>query len=115
MWPQPAIEYAIETGEMEADATEDADCWLFVHCEGSRDAYRDMVRFTESVDDPELARKLDRAIDGRGAFRHFKDVLARRPGELDDWFGFCEERQLGRARAWLARAGYRPLPRLGAG
>ena len=35
-----------------------------------------------------------------------KDVLARWPGELDRWYAFSAERQRGRARAWLADAGY---------
>ena len=46
------------------------------------------------------------AISGRGAFRRFKDVLALWPGELDQWYAFSAERQRGRARAWLADAGY---------
>jgi hypothetical protein len=35
-----------------------------------------------------------------------KDVLGRWPGELDRWYAFSAERQRGRARAWLADAGY---------
>ena len=45
-------------------------------------------------------------LAGRGAFRRFKDVLARWPGELERWHAFSAERQRGRARAWLADAGY---------
>lgn len=111
VWPEPAIEYAVETGELDEDATDDRDKWLFVECAGSRDGYRDMEWFIGSVRDPALARRLDRAIEGRGAFRRFRDALSERPVELDEWFAFSEERQLGRARAWLAFAGYRPLPR----
>ena len=40
------------------------------------------------------------------AFRRFKDVLARWPGELDRWYASSAERQRGRARALLADAGY---------
>jgi hypothetical protein len=43
-------------------------------------------------------------------FRRFKDELARWPGELERWHAFSEERQRGRARSWLAAAGYRVLP-----
>jgi hypothetical protein len=39
-----------------------------------------------------------------------KDELARWPGELERWHAFSEERQRGRARSWLAAAGYRVLP-----
>jgi len=37
--------------------------------------YRDMERFILTVEDPELRDRLWRAIQGRGAFRYFKDVL----------------------------------------
>jgi Uncharacterised protein family (UPF0158) len=37
------------------------------------------------------------AIRGRGAFRRFKDELARWPGELERWHAFSEERQRGRS------------------
>lgn len=92
--------------EEEGDELEDPDKWLWVHCEGSRDGYRDMERFIETVTDPGRADRLDIAITGRGAFRRFKDVLARWPGELERWYAFSTERQYGRARAWLANAGY---------
>src|SRR5579863_6042416 len=72
----------------------------------SRDGYRDMERFIGTVRDPGRADRLEIAISGRGAFRRFKDVLARWPGELDRWYAFSAERQRGRARAWLANAGY---------
>lgn len=64
---------------------EDSDRWLWVDCEGSRDGYRDMERFIGTVSDPGRADRLDIVITGRGAFRRFRDVLAR---------------------AWLADAGY---------
>jgi hypothetical protein len=107
VWSQAAIDYARETGE-EDDESDDADRWLWVHCEGSRAGYHDMVQFIGTIDDPDRADRLGIAIGGRGAFRRFRDVLARWPGELDRWYGFAEDRQRGRARAWLAEAGYRP-------
>ena len=76
----------------------------------SRESYSDLADFTERVRDPRTRELLERAIAGRGAFRRFKDVLARWPGELERWFAFSEDRQRGRARAWLAGAGYRPSP-----
>ena len=110
VWPQAAIEYARETGEDDEDAADDPERWLSVHCEGSREAYRDMELFIASVDDPGRADRLAIAIEGRGAFRRFKDVLARWPGELERWYALSEERQRGRARSWLTEAGYRVLP-----
>jgi hypothetical protein len=37
-------------------------------------------------------------------------VLARWPDELERWHALSEERQRGRARAWLAATGYCPAP-----
>ncbi len=110
VWPQAAIEYALETGEEDEGTADDPERWLAVHGEGSREGYRDMELFIASVEDPGRAECLAIAIRGRGAFRRFKDELARWPGELERWHAVSEERQRGRARSWLAAAGYRVLP-----
>ncbi len=109
VWPQAAIEYALETGE-EDEEIADPERWLPVHGEGSREGYRDMELFIASVEDAGRAERLAIAIKGRRAFRRFKDELARWPGELERWHALSEERQRGRARSWLAAAGYRVLP-----
>jgi hypothetical protein len=110
VWPRATIEYARETRDEDEDASDDPERWLWVHCDGSREAYRDMELFIASVEDPGRAERLTIAIEGRGAFRRFKDLLARWPGELERWYAFSEERQRGRARSWLTGAGYRVLP-----
>jgi len=110
VWAQAAIEYAVETGEQDEDSADDSERWLAVYNEGSREGYRDMRLFIASVEDPDRAERLDRAITGRGAFRHFKNELAQWPGELERWYALSEERQRGRARSWLTDAGYRVLP-----
>ena len=66
----------------------------------------DMKWFISYVDDPEVADRLSIAISGRGAFRRFKDTLSRWPDLMTRWFAFSEDRQRGRARAWLADEGY---------
>jgi hypothetical protein len=110
VWPQAVIDYAQQGGdEIEgAPHEDDPDRWLPVECEGSREGYRDMQAFIDILADPSQADRLQVAIHGRGAFRRFKDVLGRTPDELDRWFAFSEERQRGRARTWLADAGYTP-------
>ncbi|MBV9945163.1 MAG: hypothetical protein JO262_23770 [Solirubrobacterales bacterium] len=110
VWAKAAIEYALETGEEDEDTADDPERWLAVHGEGSREGYRDMELFIASVEDPGRAERLAIAIRGRGAFRRFKDDLARSRGELERWHTFSAERQRGRARSWLASAGYRVLP-----
>ncbi|MGW7003744.1 UPF0158 family protein [Streptomyces sp. NPDC054933] len=87
--------------------------WLHVPCQGSYDSYRDMEDFTATLEDQDLARFLGVAIQGRGAFRRFKDLLATSPGQLHRYWLFSAERQYGRARVWLADRGYRPAPQRG--
>ena len=110
VWHRAAVEYAQEMGEEDPEESDDPERWIWVEWEGSRDGYRDMEMFIGTVRDPDRADRLEIAIQGRGAFRRFKDVVARWPGELERWFAFSEDRQRGRARAWLAGAGYRPSP-----
>jgi hypothetical protein len=110
VWPRTAMEYADEGGDdIDALDFEDDERFLWVHGEGSGDGYRDMVDFIDTVTDEDRADRLGIAIQGRGAFGRFKRVLDRWPEELTRWFGFSDERKRGRARAWLADAGYRVL------
>ncbi len=110
VWPQVAIEYAEEVGQFDEDDLEDEERWLWVECEGSRAAYADMEQFIEGVGDPDRADRLAIAIQGRGAFRRFKDVLSRWPELAEKWYAFEEDSQRGRARAWLADEGYEAIP-----
>jgi Uncharacterised protein family (UPF0158) len=107
VWPAGVEGLGLDEGEWE-DA-EDPDRWLAVECLDSRAGHRDMVDFAATVADVGLAGRLDIALNGRGAFGRFKDVLARQPGELERWFIFSEDRRRGRARAWLARHGLKPV------
>jgi Mn-dependent DtxR family transcriptional regulator len=54
----------------------------------SHEGYRDMEHFISTVRDDRLRDQLWRAIQGRGAFRRFKDVLADYPDERERWFAF---------------------------
>lgn len=111
VWPQSAIEYFEEVGELDPDDDEDDDGrWLDVDCEGSRAPYRDMEIFIDMITDDRIADRLSRAIHGRGAFRRFKDTLAGWPDLMTRWYGFSDERHRGRARTWLAGQGYTPAP-----
>ncbi len=83
--------------------------WLPIEARGSTDGYRDLQAFIAQLDDDEVADRLSAAIDGRGAFRRFKDTIARWPDLWATWFAFSEERQRGRARDWLADEGLTPV------
>jgi len=110
VWPQTVWEDLEETDDEAEEEDADGERWLWVDGEGSRAGYHDMELFIDRVEDPRLADRLVRSIQGRGAFRRFKDVLADWPDLLERWYGFTDERHRGRARAWLAGEGYRPDP-----
>ncbi len=91
---------------------DDTGIWLPVPSFGSRSAFGDMEQFIAGLVDSEMAGRLSIAIDGKGAFRRFKDVVQHSPAIEDNWYEFSTERRRGRARAWLARSGYRSQQRL---
>lgn len=109
VWPQTVFDDGLELDDDEDE--DDPERWLWVECEGSRRAYRDMELFTADVDDPIAAKRLARALDGPGPFRHFRDAVMRGPDLETAWNAFSRDRLRGRARAWLADAGYTPVLR----
>lgn len=108
-WPQSILDGDGLVDEDDPDL-DDQERWLWVHCEGSRAGYHDMQLFTADLPDGPVADRLARSIEGRGAFRRFKDTLDEWPELLTRWLEFSDERQLGRARAWLAEQGYAAVP-----
>ncbi|MGP4033632.1 hypothetical protein [Pseudarthrobacter sp. 1C304] len=88
------------------DVEEDPARWLRLNCTGSQDGWRDMADFAERQHDEALRGRLGRAIEGKGAFARFRDLVH---GEnlSDQWYAFSTDRQLGRAREFLADNGIR--------
>lgn len=77
----------------------------------SREQYRWMERYIPMVEEPELRSKLAASIDGKGAFRRFKDVLMAHGVERERWFAFRSERLRTFMEAWLVAHALRPVPR----
>lgn len=77
----------------------------------SREQYRWMERFIPMVDEGELKSKLIQAIDGKGAFRRFKDVLMSYGPERERWFTFRSERLRTFMEAWLSAHAIKAIPR----
>src|SRR5699024_1792990 len=92
--------------DMALDVDTDPDRWLPVEPHGPHHRWQDMAAFAERQQDPTLRERMGRAIDGKGAFRRFRDLLEDE-GLLDQWFPYATDRRLGRARAWLAVEGIR--------
>jgi hypothetical protein len=77
----------------------------------SREQYRWMERYIPMVEDLELQSKLSQAIDGKGAFRRFKDVLMSYGPERERWFAFRSERLRIFMEAWLNAHALNPVAR----
>jgi len=86
---------------MHARIASDA-AYLRIEPVSSREQYRWMERFIPMVDEPTLRGQLSQAIDGKGAFRRFKDVLIGFTAERERWFAFRSERLRVFMEAWLA-------------
>jgi Uncharacterised protein family (UPF0158) len=65
--------------------------------------YQDMADFAELITDERAGRRLARTIQGKGAFRRFKDELQEEyPELLAAWYEFRDVRAERRAVDWLA-------------
>ncbi len=78
---------------------------LYVRPLPSHEAYQDLRDFVAQVPDRRARDLLGRAIEGRGAFRRFKDTLFEFPELRESWFCFHDVRMRRRAIEWLVEAG----------
>ena len=90
-----------ETEKLRGKIDEDPERYEPIPKADPHEGYEDMEEFIATVEDERLAELLEVAIQGRGAFRRFKDVLARYPEEREKWFRFKDERVEERALEWL--------------
>jgi len=111
---RPEDEYylSLETGEIrlltpESPETERGEIYgsseqfALLPKKPSRQGYQDLVDFIETVQDQPLKEKLTAAVEGKGAFRRFKDALLAYPEERRIWFTFSRERDENRVKEWL--------------
>lgn len=67
----------------------------------SREGWEIMSDFIDQLTDGEAVRRLDRAIQGKSAFRRFKDELIDFPGLREQWFSFHTAALYTIAESWL--------------
>lgn len=99
-----------EAGDDAIDVEGSADRWLWFDVADSRDGWDDMAAFAAQQPQAGLRERLQHAIEGKGAFRRFRDLvsdenLGRR------WETFATDRAYGRCRALLADEGVRVIAR----
>lgn len=92
--------------EAAIDVEDEPDRWLHVDQTGSRHGWHDMAAFAERQRDDLLRTRMQQAMEGKGAFRRFRD-LVHDEDLAEAWYAFSTDRQLGRARAFLADQGIR--------
>ena len=91
-----------EASQIKAKIAENIDSYVRVEPASSREQYRWMERFVGSVSDEPLQRRLMVSIDGKGAFRRFKDVLLAYPAERERWFSYRSNLLHWHIQNWLA-------------
>jgi hypothetical protein len=95
---------------MHARIASDA-AYMHIDPVSSREQYRWMERFIATIEDTELRQRLVGAIDGKGAFRRFKDVLMAYPVDRERWFTFRSERLRIAMETWLEAHGIAAVTR----
>ena len=74
-----------------------------------------MEKFVGSVVDEPLRERLIISIDGKGAFRRFKDVLLAYPAERERWFSYRAELLHWHIQQWLEQHDIHPTERSAVG
>jgi hypothetical protein len=70
-----------------------------------RYGYDAMKAFAETLEDESLREILLELLDGKNAFRRFKDSLALYPKERKLWYGFNAKASRNEIRIWLRSVG----------
>src|SRR3954463_12626095 len=96
----------ITSGDPEAtinrqSVSENIRNFLRIDPASSREQYRWMEKFVGSVVDEPLRERLIISIDGKGAFRRFKDVLLAYPAERERWFSYRADLLHWHIQTWL--------------
>jgi len=102
--------YSMETGEFDfynefigPDGEDperfEEDCWIAAPNQRDIGEYDIMSDFTDTVTDPRKNELLCVALEGRGAFRRFKDTL-HRVDLTEQWYTFKRSAYVELAREW---------------
>ena len=72
-------------------------------------AYKCMSDFIGTVKDSVLKEELSDALNGKGAFRRFKDILIDYPKERKRWHGYNAKAMKREIIEWLSSIGMEPI------
>jgi hypothetical protein len=75
----------------------------------SHEEYSWMCEFADGVDESDIRQMLDVALQGKGAFARFRDVVFRYPDLKTRWFVMKREALLKEALLWFESLGIEPI------
>ena len=75
----------------------------------SRIQYQWVSEFVKSIEHASIKSRMEAAINGKGAFRRFKDILLTLPDERRRWFEFRDRRMRIRVVEWIEENSIEPL------
>lgn len=81
-WMEDEVELAIKV------LFDEEERYICIPERQSGEAYTTMTNFLETITDQELKEELSVALNGKGAFARFKDVLVNYPKERKGWHGY---------------------------
>jgi hypothetical protein len=103
-WMEDEIELALNIFLHEPDR------YVRIPERDSRNGYAVMSQFTEGLDNEQLRKKLRKVIDGKGAFRRFKEVLEPYPKARKEWYKFNAHANRKVIEGWLRTLGIKAAP-----
>jgi hypothetical protein len=75
----------------------------------SRIQYQWLDEFIKAIEDEPVRERMEAAINGKGAFRRFKDILLTLPDERRRWFEYRDQMMRQRIVDWVREQGIVPL------
>lgn len=102
-WMEDEIELALDIFINEKDR------YVRIPEKNARDGFSVMKEFTENLNDLRLKKKLQCILDGKGAFRRFKDALKPYPKLSRLWYGFNADANTAIITQWLRSLGIEAL------
>ncbi len=75
----------------------------------SRIQYQWLDEFIKSLGEEPVRERMEAAINGKGAFRRFKDILLTLPDERRRWFEYRDQKMREYITYWLSEQGIVPL------
>jgi hypothetical protein len=95
------VDSGFEEDEDERERVEADPAFIAIPTEDAREAYQDMDSFAATVEDDEVHAQLDRALDGRGAFARFRDVLRLHSDLQRRFHEHQQAARIARFKQWL--------------